>query len=138
MKKTIKVRIGQPSERILVPATVVVCRHPEKKYDDYAKFKESHITTFNLRNGKGGEKDWNETYGKYDKLPVIKSGDLILNGREDKSGGKVAVKLLDINAQWKSGRKIYDDSGLFCRVDLKKPIPSSVIVEEDVEKQYRK
>lgn len=136
--ETKNVRIGQPGERILVKANIVLCKHPDKQASDYAKYKEGHIYTFNLTNGKGGEKDWNESYGNYDNLPVIQSGDLIAIGREDKAGGECVNKLIDINAKWKGGgNNVYEHTAFFRRVDLLKPLPKTCIIEDDISKQHR-
>lgn len=81
---TQKVRIGQAHERILVDATITLCKHPDKKASDFAQFKRSHIEVYNMRHGSGGEADWDNSFGSYDNLPAIKSGDLVLNGRESK------------------------------------------------------
>ncbi len=118
-----KVRIGQPYERILIEADIIRCKHPDKKYADFCHFKEGDSSVY-------GEDYWNDLYGNYDNLPVIQNGDLILNGREDKDGGKIAIQLTDINAIYKSGVKKYEYNRVFYRVDIKK-IPKNVTVETD-------
>ncbi len=129
-----KVRIGQPYKRILVRANIVRCKHPDTKYSDFEKYKRGHVDTL-------GKDSWEKLYGNYDNLPSIKSGDLILNGREDKSGGEIVNKLIDINACWNgSGCLIYnpDHTHIFYRVDILEQIPKDVDIEKDIEDKYRK
>lgn len=124
-----KVRIGYPLPRILVNANIVRCKHPNVKYSDFEHYKAGHIFTY-------GEESWNKQYGDYDNLPEIKSGDIILNGREDKNGGNVAVRLVDINAKWNGSKcLIYQHTNIFYRVDLLEK--NDVEVQEDVESCHR-
>jgi len=129
-----EVRIGQPYKRILVKANIIRCKHPDASYSDFAKYKEGHIQTL-------GAESWEELYGNYDNLPSIKNGNLILSGREDKNGGEIVNKLVNINARWNgSGLLIYDPnhSHVFYRVDLISDLPATTEVEEDIEMKHRK
>lgn len=123
------VKLGHPYPRISVKANIVRCKHPDIKYSDFERFKKGHVGTFSLES-------WEEQYGDYDNLPVIKSGDIILNGREDVNGGQVAIRLVDINAQWNVSKlKVYEHTKVFYRVDLLEEI--NVDVEKDIEDKHR-
>ena len=128
-----KVRIGQPYERVLVDAKITVCRNPKTKYSDFSMYKESEVLAY-------GEDDWDEKYGDFDNMECIKNGDLVLSGREDKNGGMIVNKLVDIDAKWNgSGCEIYTSgTRLFYRVDLINPLPKEVNIEVDVDDKHRK
>ena len=133
-----KVKIGLPYPRISVEANIVRCKHPDIKYSDFSHYKAGHIHTL-------GEKSWNDLYDDYDNLPVIKSGDLILNGRNDINGGPCVVRLVDIHGHWNGANtdEIYHNCHLFDRVDLIEELPSykgviPITVEEDIDRKYRK